>query len=237
MLKDIVDLTVIQIRVFAVDIVPLNIITTQSCVQKIRESLSINLVEPPPFIEGITPIIFQRGEIRTDGNIIVINRIEIEPRRIIIEIIGTSKQANQVYELLLSSISLAANIEVNGLRQPLLTAENTRCVVTLDFHLNALFSDSFVGFLNGELKNKASTQLATATIEPLGISTQVTYQIKDEILLNNKIGMNPKQFTIAPRPGIPLDARRYITSSPFDSDTHLRLIRTLNKVMAKTAKE
>ncbi|MFA5308834.1 MAG: hypothetical protein WC370_05020 [Dehalococcoidales bacterium] len=236
-MKDITDITVIQIRLFPVDVIPFNIISTQSCVQKIKESFSLTVVESPPFLDNINSIMFQKGEFKSNKQIIIINKIEIEPRRIILEVTGTSQQANEVYDSLLISISEAVNIEVGRLRQPLLNAENTRCVVTLDFHISELFSKSFMSFLNNDVKNKASTQLASGIVEPIGILTQISYQIKDETLIKNAIGMNPKQFTITPRSGVPIEEKRFVTSSPFDSDTHLGLIKTLNNLMVKKVKK
>ena len=71
-------------------------------------------------------------------------------------------------------------------------------------------------------------------VRPLAAIAEITYQIKNEALVKNKISMNPKQLTIAPRPGAPLDERKYIISSPFNSDTHIRLIEELNKAITGT---
>ena len=91
-LKNIADLTVTQIRIFPVDVIPLGIITTKSCVEKIRDALSIGEIETRPFIEGKHIITFRRGELKNEKGIIAINKVEVEPRRIIIEVEGTDKE-------------------------------------------------------------------------------------------------------------------------------------------------
>ncbi len=234
-MKEITDLTVTQIRVFPVDVVPMSMITTKSCIEKIRGDLSVSEIETRPFIDGTNSIIFRRGESRTGKRIIVINRIAVESRRIILEVAGTSKETNQVYDVLLSSIASVANVDLESLRLPLLLAETTQCVATLDFNFEALFNNSFIQLLNGRVEKKATTKIAKASVRPLAVAVEITYQIKDETLTKNKISMNPKQFVIAPRLGTPLEARRYSLSSPFDSDTHLKLFRDLEEVITKTS--
>lgn len=234
-MKEITDLTVTQIRVFAVDVVPLSKINTKSCIEKIRGDLSVSQIESPPFVEGIAPIIFLRGEIKEGNRIIVINRIAVEHRRIILEVVGTSKETDHVYDVLLSSIASVTDIDSGRLRVPLLIAETTQCVATLGFHFESLFNKSFIELLNSRVKKEATSKIAKGSVRPLVAEVEISYQIKDETLIENRISMSPKKFIVAPRPGAPLEARRYSLSSPFDSDTHLKLVRDLEKAIIKTS--
>lgn len=231
-MENISDLIVTQIRIFPVDVIPLGIVTTKSCVEKIRGALSVGEIEARPFIEGKDIIIFRRGELKTENGLIVVNKVEVEPRRVIIEIEGTSKEATQVYEVLLSSLIAVADRNLESLRTPLLMAETTRCVVTLDFTFNTLFSNAFIEFLNSKVEKEASDKTAKGSVRPLAATAEITYQIRDKALIDNNISMNPKRFTIAPRAGVSSDTRKYVISSPFDSDTHLRLVADLNKAIA-----
>lgn len=234
-MKEITDLTVTQIRVFAVDVVPLSKINTKSCIEKIRGDLSVSQIESTPFIGGIGPIIFLRGEIKEENRVIVINRIAVEHRRIILEVVGTSKETDHVYDVLLSSIASVADIDLGRLQIPLLIAETTQCVATLDFPFESLFSNSFIELLNSRVKKEATSKIAKGSVRPLVAEVEISYQIKDETLIKHSISMSPKKFTIAPRTGIPLEARRYFLSSPFDSDTHLNLVRDLEEAITRTS--
>jgi len=230
-LKNIVDLVVNQIRIFPVDIIPLGLINTKSCVEKIKDTLSISEVGVLPPIEGKAIIVFLKGELKENNELVVINKIEVDPRRIIIEVAGTSKAGNKVYELFMSSLAALTNIDLGSLQSPLLLAETTRCVATLDFTFEELFNRSFVEFLNKKVNKEATNDAAEGSIRPLAAITEISYRVKDEALINNKISMNPKQLTIAPRPGAPLDEKKYVISSPFNSDTHIKLIEELNKAI------
>jgi len=230
--KNIADLAVTQIRIFPVDIVPLGVIKTKSCVEKVRDLLSIGEVEVRPFIDGKEIVLFRRGELRRDNKLLVISKIEVDSRRIIVEVEGASKDGNEVYGAFLSAVATVANIALESLRVPLLLAETTQCVLTLDFTFDALFSSDFVKFLDQKVKKEARSNLTMASVRPLEATAEIAYEITDKVLIDNKITMNPKKFSIAPRPGAPLDARKYVISSPFDSDTHLELIEELNKAIA-----
>lgn len=210
------------------DVVPLGVITTKSCVEKIREALSIGEVEIRPFIEGKNIIVFHRGELRRKKQVIIVNKIEVDPRRIIVEVEGTSRDGTEVYEAFLSAVAVIANVDSQNLRAPLLVAETTQCVVTLDFAFDSLFSKAFIKFLNNRVKKEACSNFVRASVRPLAATVEITYEITNSALIDNKITMNPKQFSITPRPGAPFDARRYLISSPFDSDTHLKLVDELN---------
>lgn len=234
-MKEVTDLTVTQVRVFAVDVVPLSKINAKSCIERIRGDLSVSQIESTPFIEGIGPIIFLRGEIKEENRIIIVSRIVVDPRRIILEVVGTSKEANQAYEVLLSSIDSVADIDSDRLRVPLLIAETTQCVATLDFHFESLFNNSFIELLNSRVKKEATSKIAKGSVRPLATEVEISYEIQDETLIENRISMSPKKFVIAPRAGAPLEARRYFTASPFDSDTHLKLVRDLEKAITKTS--
>jgi len=235
-LKNITDLKVTQIRIFPVDVVPLSVITTKSCVDKVREALSVAEVEVRPFIEGKDIIVFRRGELRREKGLIVVNKVEVDPRRIIVEVEGMSEDGNEVYEAFLTTVATVADIDLESLRTPLLVAETTQCVLTLDFMFDALFSSAFVDFLKQKVEKEACSNVAKASVRPLVATAEITYDITDKALVDNKITMNPKQFTIAPRPGAPLDERKFVISSPFDSDTHLKLVDELNKAILAVSK-
>jgi len=230
-LNNIVDLVVNQIRIFPVDIIPLGLINTKSCVERIKDTLSISEVGVLPSIEGKDIIVFRKGELKENNELVVINKVEVDPRRIIIEVAGMSKAGNKVYELFISSLTALTNLDLESLRSPLLLAETTRCVVTLDFTFEELFNHSFTEFLNDRVEKEATNNVAKGSVSPLAAIAEITYQVKDEALVKNKISMNPKQLTIAPRPGAPLDERKYIISSPFNSNTHMKLIEELNTAM------
>ncbi len=230
-MKNIVDLVVNQIRIFPVDIIPLGLINTKSCVEKIKDTLSISEVGVLPPIEGKAIIVFLKGELKENNELVVVNKVEVDPRRIIIEVAGTSKAGNKVYELFMSSLAALTNLDLESLRSPLLLAETTRCVVTLDFSFEELFNHSFTEFLNDRVEKEATDNIADGSVRPLAAIAEITYQVKDEAVVKNNISMNPKQLTIAPRSGAPLDERKYVISSPFNSDTHMKLIEELNKAI------
>jgi len=230
-MENVTDLKVNQVRVFAADIIPISLITANSTVDKIKGALSFGEIQAIPTVEGKNIIIFQRGELKRDNKLVIINRIVVEPRRIIMDIDGTSKDSNEVYEEFLTIISGVGTIDLKVLRKPLFVAEGTQCIVTLSFSFDSLFSKEYLAFLKKQVETTAESDVAKAVVRPSIALAEITYEIKDQILLDNKVGLNVKEFRISPRPGIPLDLRRYIVASPFDSDTHLKIIGELDKTI------
>lgn len=229
-MKNITNLIVTQIRIFKVDVVPLTLIRTRLFIDKLRDLFSFADVESRPSIDGKDTITFRSGILK-NNKITIINRIEIDQRRVILEVEGTSTDANKVYDMFVSSFSTVTEFDNNTLNSPVLKTEATQCVVELDFTLDMLFNETFIKFLNTRITKKSSNKIAKATVNPMGASAEIKYEILDSIINDNKISINSKLFNIIPRPGLPLIEKKYLISSPFDSDTHIKTIKELNKAI------
>ena len=231
-MKEIDGLIVTQIRVFAVDIIPIRLIGTKSCIQRLKSDLCLDEVDIAPFSPGGERTTFTRGEVTEKGKIVAINRISIEPRRVLLEVAGTSQEANQIYTLLLKSIESATCTNLAKLETPLILSETTQCVATLDFPFDSLLDSSFAEFIYGRVTKVATSNIARASIRPALAEFEISYDVKAQTVIKNKITLSPKRLTIAPRANTPIEERRYFISSPFDSDTHLKLIRDLERLIA-----
>lgn len=232
-MKEITDLTVTQVRVFAVDTIPFRRMGTKSCTDRIKNDFRINEVRTDLVSPGVGSIVFEIGELEQEGSTIVTNRIVVEPRRIILDVAGTSRQASQVYALLLKSMESTTGMNLTKLRSPMIVSETTQCVAALEFPFDSLLADSFTRFIHDSVTKTASTKIAKASLTPLVLEFQVNYDVKAKTLIEHKISLSPKRLTIAPRGSTPLEQKRYFTSSPFDSDTHLRLLQDLERALAQ----
>lgn len=205
-----------------------------SCIQKIREDFYVTQVESIPSLDGPGIIVFSKGEMKKAKKTVVINRLVFESRRIVLEVAGTSKESNQVYDAVLSSIDTVAGIDSSQLREPIITSDTAQCIVTLDFDFQSLFRDSLVEFMNNRVKRQATSKIVKALVVPRAAEFEISYEITDDAVSKNRVTFSPKRLVIAPREGMPREARRYFISSPFDSDTHLKLIRELEAEISKT---
>jgi len=230
-LKEITDLIVTQVRVFAPDTIPFRLIGAKSCTETLKSDFRVDEVQTNLFLPDRGSIVFERGEITKENNVVVINRIVIEPRRIILEVAGTSKEASRIYVLLLKSMESTTNIDLTKLKSPMILAETTQCIATLNFRFDSLLDDSFKKFMYDSVAKVASNKMARASVTPIATEFEITYDVEAQALIEHKISLSPKRFTIAPRANTPLEEKRYSTSSPFDSDTHLRLMQDLEKVI------
>ena len=69
-LKNIVDILVNQIRIFPVDIIPLGLINTKSCVERIRDVLSMSEVGMLPSVDGKTLLFFVKVNSKKTMNLL-----------------------------------------------------------------------------------------------------------------------------------------------------------------------
>jgi hypothetical protein len=149
---------------------------------------------------------------------------------------GTSSEANEVYDTLISSIN-AVGVDGAKLKVPLVMSETTQCSATLDFTIDSLLDRSFMRFVNTRVKREATTGQAKGTLSPRAIELEIGYDVKDKAVIENKITLAPKKLVIAAREGSPQEARRYLLSSPFDSDTHFRVFGDLEKAIVGSGEQ
>jgi hypothetical protein len=230
-LEEVIDLVVTQVRVFAVDAIPIRLIGAKSCIEKVKSDFRIDEVVHSAPALGSNSIVFVRGEIKDKKSTLIINRISIEPRKIILEVAGTSIECAQIYSQLVKSMEVATGIDLTKLGSPIVLAETTQCVVKLDFGFDSLLNGSFGEFIYDKVVKAASSDVAKASIRPILAEFEVSYNVKSKPLIDNQVTLVPKRITIGPRVGAPLKERWFFISSPFDSDTHLKLVQDLEKMI------
>lgn len=231
-MNEITELTVTQIRIFPVGVIPFSLINTKSCAEKVKEMFGTTALDARGLI-GKDAVAFVKGEYKKDAKLLVIRRIEIDPRRIIVEAEGASEDCDAVYEAFVSAITSISDLSIEQFRNPLLKAETSQCVAKLNFEFDAIFSGNFTRFLNRNVEKEASSTLAKAQVRPVVAVSEIAYEIVDRILFDNKITLNPKQFSIAVLPGAPSAEKKYIVSSPFNSQVHIKLIKELDRILTK----
>lgn len=230
-MKNISDLQVTQVRIFAVDVIPLRMLITATALAKIKQLFKFANVEPE-IVQGgssaeqdlSTILSFSFGEYSDGASRIAIRNLSIESRRIVIRILGTSAQADSIFNNLRKTIGELGQNNQFLESEPIVTVDETNCVVSLNFDFSECFSKPIMNFLHHNLNVSTSSKSADASTRPFRLAAEIRYQIKDQSIIDNAVTLNPKSFIIEARPGTPASQRRFFTSSPTDSDTHLQLI-------------
>ena len=224
-MKNITDLNVLQDRIFATDVIPFMFINTESTITAIKQAF--NIKETEPLVDKVN---FSKGEVKLDKKIKILDFLSIAPKRIWFTLYGTSKEADSFYESLREIIIRFDQNQLFRASKPLIKIEQTVCNVTLDVDFRNMFVKKFLDYLNRGVIEKCSFKSAKAHIRGMRFSTEIFYEPKDPDLISHNISLYPTYFTIGSREGTPLEERRFYTTSPTDSNTHLKLIEEFEKL-------
>ena len=231
-MRKITDLTVLQDRLYAVDIIPFKFINTQSCLTEIKKAFNFKEVE-----QLSDKVNFTKGEFKLNKKIKILDFLTIEPKRIWFIQHGTSKEANLFYGSLREIIISFDQNQLFGVSKALIKIEQTVCTATLDVDFRNILVKKFLDYLDRSVIEKLSSKSSRAYIRGMRFSTEILYEPKDPDLTSHNVSFYPVYFTIEPRADTPLEERRFYTASPTDSDTHFKLIEEFEKLFKDKLQE
>ncbi|MDP2277845.1 MAG: hypothetical protein Q8K51_06445 [Nitrospirota bacterium] len=237
-MRDVSELAVMERRLFEMDVIPFRALITASNLSVFTSQFlfkGIELGEDEK--NNVTAIKMQTGEFKIEDKVYPIEALIIERRSITFKIYATSSVAETFYNSIAEKISNADTSNFFHKDKHLIKTMETSCVVTLDFNHKDIFAKRLNVFLNKRAKEICSSAIGDVgkvTISPRSITFIVDYTVTDENLLNNKINITSKALTIEPRVGISLGEKRFYTVSPTDSDTHLKLLKEVEKLFDGT---
>lgn len=215
------NITAEQIRVFDLDALPSRFIVIPSVVNKITERYRSTLGQNPAQ-PAIPSLHFNGGEF-IHKKITPINSITFEERRVLLSVLGTSEEADLLFEDLRKTISEVLGSSI-AFSPPIIKSDQTSCFATFKVDIHNFFSKPFLNFCEKNLQefnHFPKTQIST---QPFSLKVEISYQINDPVLINSNISVSSKHLIIERRLQTPPEKNMYFVSSPFDSNTHLKLI-------------
>lgn len=174
------------------------------------------------------------GSIRVEETDYPIMQLKIEERRIILRVGGNTNIANTSYEKLKQFLVKLVDIEPEVFMKPIVIANESEIITQLDFHINEMFDSRFIGFINGELNEVASSELAKTFANLMYLEFEIRYQPENESLMEHNISLAPKSFKIEPRKGTPHKDRMYYCMAPLDTESHIELLKQLEKTFSSS---
>ena len=220
------NLTVEQIRVFDLDAMPSRFMITPSVVNKITERYH-SAIGANPSQPAIPSLHFNGGEF-IHKKIIPINSITFEERRVLLSILGTSDEADLLFEDLRKTISEVLGPSIT-FSPPIIKSDQTSCFATFKVNIQNFFSNSLLSFCEKNLQKFNHIPKTQISAQPFSLRVEISYQINDPVLITSNIGVSPKYLIIERRLQTPSEKNMYFVSSPFDSNTHLKLRREFEK--------
>ncbi len=229
-MKKIQDLTVSQIYLFQVGAIPLGAVVAGRGIETVRQKFAFQNPSSLPWAPELTPapaLRFANGELLVEKTRVVVPSVAIEPRRILLTVSGTSEQADQVFRVLVQTLSELAPDHAEALSNVVYKAEETACIACLDLDFGQVFGRKVRDFLTRRVADTASKPGIRACVEPSRFAATITFELTDEKIKEQGITLNPKEFTVEAMKGLPIKDKLFVTKSPFGSSVHLELIKQL----------
>jgi len=224
-MKDVTELTVSQVRIFPSDCLPFTYLALESNAKVVKDALQFDR-----FQTSAVPIIFENGSFEQGGRTVLVSSLTVEPRRTILKVLGNSEEASAAHALFENALRRFDPRGSDSSYDRIVLTEETSCVATLDVSYDELFSSSLSRFLGTVARERLTTEYASPTqIGLKRLSFEVRYEPSDASIRDHDVMISQKLITIEPRAGTPLKERRFFSSTPADSSTHLALLEALEQ--------
>jgi len=180
---------------------------------------------------GAPMVNLQLGAYQHEGVDISITRLSIEDRRILLDVEGTSEQADKITEGLREHLRSVSGRADEQFLKSIVKAQESEIVAQLEFSADQLLSEHLLRFVGENLIPATSSDLATSSAKLGAVLFVVQYDPHGVALDDFRISLSRKEFSIGPRPGSPLEERTYVSKAPVDTATHLSLLATLESIL------
>lgn len=224
-MDDVQSITVKQIRIYAPGIIPAVALRSTVGAEMVRKRFGFREIASAPTGE----ITYFSGLALVDEKIVKeINFLEIGPQKTAWEVLGESALANNLNRSFIE-IAAAFNPSVAD-AEPLLLTQETSCVVRLPFSWKDMISERLAGAVE-DIRPRFDLPIASTRIAAMTLRFAIQYDVNDLRIKEWGIGVLDKTLTFEPLLGVPLDERLFTVASPLDSESHLALVRDLEKAI------
>ena len=228
-MKEIKDIAVVQIRIFPEDSIPYQLLGLPGKLKELKDKFKFAADDIPfPLYQLDTPkvILLRGGELIIENKTVLITLLAFDGRKITLEVAGRSNEADRVFLELANFITSMVERELLSEQRVLTKTEETECTLKLNVDYWEIFSDKMKGFIRNELYQMFERPIVS--LAPKKLSFEVIYE-QDPSLQRHNISYSPKNFVVEPRANVPLEDKTFYTHSPFDSETHLKLVESFEK--------
>jgi hypothetical protein len=224
---------VTQVRIFRQDDLPWAQILSGAIHPRLAQVLELKPVLPPQPVPGLpVGLIFMAGQFKLADKVIVVEHLLFDERRIILTVVGDSKESNKAFDLLRELLAEIDPRQDKSAYEPLILSEETTTVAELDFGITRMLKGSQLEIFEKDLPRRVETLGAKALPFLSSIRFHIHYDELPESLKQQSITLLDKDVVIEWRQQTSLADNTFFISSPNSSDAHLELIRQLEKAFA-----
>jgi len=224
------ELRTVQYRIFEPYVLPFAVLMSSFGREALRRVFGFSQVDD----SQVPELYFSNGVVRLDeegkDTQIVIANLHLNERRIILEVVGSTSDANTAFGMIFHAIMTMRKEPPEDATPVVLTHEST-CVIHLPFSWDRLLPEPLVRFVGSDICEAASREGTTARILWGGVGIRLVFSSEDPRIDTSGITLAEKQVVIEPRMGTAASDRLYFVRAPTDTDALLRLTAKLSKVL------
>lgn len=218
------EMSVNQSRIFQIDEIPYFQLETHTALEEIISKFKFR----GDSSGKNNNLRFTKGEFKVDDDIKPIVELEIEQTKIRFTIIGDSNDGNLFYKELETLIN---KYKDNHSIEPVICVQQTACSISLDLEYKNFFSNKLNRFLETNLIKETSFDYAKSYLKGFRLNFEIGYEIQESIVKEKGVSIVPKYFAVEPRESTKMEEHVYFTTSPTDSETHLKLVNEFEKAL------
>jgi len=205
---------------------PFNYLVLDETAKLINDVFHFKGIELLPKADEQPLFLFSMGTLADDKDNGLITKIEIERRRILIEVDGDSKFADSVHTRLrevFQEIEGPPKVEMDTI----IESYDSLIISQLDFHANQLIEPGLISIINGPLVDESKSDIAFSKMNHFILRFRMDYFISDEKMKEYKVTISPKVFSLGPRDGTLLSEQLFLSEAPLDTATHVEILKRI----------
>jgi len=176
-------------------------------------------------------LVFSLGQIENSGRKIIIRQLDIEERKIVISLEGTSADAEKIYNQLVVFFRDWVKSTDEKYMEPVVGTYESEVIVQLDFDAESLLDEKFAAYVANDLPAPMANKYGKPRVKVEAISFRLDFDAIDENLKDYKISLSEKEFALAPRSGQPNEKRLFVSRAPVQTEAHVTILEKIESFM------
>ncbi len=220
-------LDVTQTRIFRSDVLPVSALLSTKLGSHLVSQFGFGDVRPNLVEGGLDSIIYARGSLELDDErSVLIISMAVEPRRIVSAIHGPSADADEFFARIVHILAELGYGEPETL-VPVVAAEESVCVCTLDINFGAMFSPTLHEFVADTVAPATASPYADHhELMPQRLGFRVRYKAAEDVT-SFEASLADKSFVLEPRTGAGDGEPLYYASLPGSTDALIGVLKEL----------
>ncbi len=230
-MKDLMAQVVTQVRIYPPDWIPYRQLTAANGIALFKEVLAFRGTG----VAGDSgDLAFEGGTLSLEGQPpIHINQVQINDRRIIVQVAGDSDGANASFAMIAKIFDGLRRVDLE--ESPQIVTDDTASVATFSFGWEDLISDKVAAF-SKLLLEQPEFEGTSPFIKSISVRVQLGFLEKEEHK-STGISLSDKVLTLETRKDTPIRERRFYTTLPFASQKASALLGKLEASLSRPKKK